>query len=145
MLATTKPDDEWMQRLRERGFTPDTVFPDDMMENLKRKLLSYGGYAVILAHPEPHFYQIMSRGVLDTGSMAVMRPMERSGCHRNVFSLWKANSEKITICTGWALSDDGCWRQHSWARQNNEIIETTTPRVAYFGFELTPQEAQTFG
>lgn len=40
--------------------------------------------------------------------------------------------------TGYALSPDGLWRQHSWAYGDNLMIyETTVERVMYFGVELS--------
>lgn len=51
---------------------------------------------------------------------------------------------------GIRFMEDGLWREHSWGiRVDSEspkvhVIETTTPRVAYFGFVLTDAEAQGF-
>src|SRR4051795_2042950 len=43
------------------------------------------------------------------------RRMQRSGCHRNVAKLWLRVPRRLfAIGTGYALSDDGLWRQHSW-------------------------------
>lgn len=143
MFATRKPDDEWMQRLRTRGFTSDTVFPDANLERLKRKLFNYGGYAVVLAHPEPHFDELMTRSTITSGANLIMEQGEPSSCHANVYSLW-LNDADLIMCTGWALSDDGCWRQHSWAKRGNQLVETTEPRVAYFGFDLTLDDSLSF-
>lgn len=145
MFMTRKPDDEWFERLRQRGFTSDTTFPDAGLEALKRKLMVYGGYGVVLAHPEPHLREIMTRGAITSGSGASMEEGNRSACHQNAFELWLEDPQHTKLFTGWALSDDGLWRQHSWAKRGSTIVETTTPRVAYFGFELTQEEAASFG
>jgi hypothetical protein len=50
------------------------------------------------------------------------------------------------VMTGYALSPDGMWRQHSWVydKQRDVIIETTVKRVGYFGVLLNDLEALTF-
>jgi hypothetical protein len=50
----------------------------------------------------------------------------------------------MKITTGWALSDDGLWRQHSWILRGKTVIETTETRVRYFGVTLTDAEAEQF-
>ena len=66
-----------------------------------------------------------------------MKRMKRSSCHDNVYHL-TTKSPVLQPYTGWALSDDGVWRQHSWAfdPRNETIIETTEPRELYFGILL---------
>ncbi len=55
--------------------------------------------------------------------------------------------------TGFALSGDGYWRQHSWVRysahftvvkfEKNALIElTTVPRLAYFGIQLDKDDIE---
>jgi hypothetical protein len=39
----------------------------------------------------------------------------------------------VVIATGYALSDDGLWRQHSWDVLRDGILETTKARQKYFG------------
>jgi len=46
--------------------------------------------------------------------------------------------------TGWALSNDGIWRQHTWLLKGKAIVETTSPREKYYGFVLTDEEANQF-
>lgn len=69
-------------------------------------------------------------------------------CHFNSARMWDANRGKCQIATGYALSDDGCWRQHSWVVQpltvKYRIWETTEPRIAYFGFIMTDEECEDF-
>lgn len=71
-----------------------------------------------------------------------------SQCHRNTCELWELNKDKMKICTGYALSDDGMWRQHSWGivktPRSIKIIETTKERVAYYGFIMTDEQAKEF-
>ncbi len=69
-------------------------------------------------------------------------PMRTCGCHENAALV--ALSRKWECWTGLALSDDGIWRVHSWARvpSTGTIIETTTPRVKYLGVKLSIEDTQ---
>jgi len=55
-------------------------------------------------------------------------------CHDNSILLQETNSH-LHLCTGYALSNDGIWRSHSWCfeEQSYRIVETTSQRVAYHG------------
>ncbi len=47
--------------------------------------------------------------------------------------------------TGYALSRDGVWRQHSWCyTDNGVVVETTEKRVQYFGYVMTEDECDQF-
>ena len=53
------------------------------------------------------------------------------------------------MMTGYALSADGIWRQHSWlvAFDNEDypyIVETTEERISYYGFAMTYEECEIF-
>lgn len=60
-------------------------------------------------------------------------------CHENAALLWVAG-DADAIGMGWALSEDGLWRQHSWGIKNlprsKQVLETTVKRVRYWGVEL---------
>jgi hypothetical protein len=59
--------------------------------------------------------------------------------------LWlKKEEELVAVATGYALSDDGLWRQHSWGMRRDAIIETTEARVLYFGFLMQEADANSF-
>ena len=74
-----------------------------------------------------------------------LHPMEQSRCHNNVARLWgRTRWRLIGIGTGYALSDDGLWRQHSWGVRRSGILETTQVRVAYFGIVLNGLAAERF-
>lgn len=73
-------------------------------------------------------------GVCRDGAGAVVKQMATSGCHENIVAIIKKHP-KYVAWTGLALSDDGIWRIHSWVTDEHmRIIETTTPRIKYFGF-----------
>ena len=71
-----------------------------------------------------------------------------SKCHANSANLWEQNKDITRICTGYALSKDGMWRQHSWLvwhkARSNQIVETTVKRIAYYGFVMTYDMCQQF-
>jgi len=61
-------------------------------------------------------------------------------CHDNCVDLRcyaGSGRSEYRIVHGWALSANGIWYCHSWCIQRTgpeNIIETTIPRIAYFGF-----------
>lgn len=69
-------------------------------------------------------------------------------CHYNSARLWYKNKDRCFIATGYALSEDGLWRCHSWVVQpmarTVRVWETTVKRVAYFGVVLTSEECEDF-
>lgn len=116
-------------------------------------LVSIGGYETCFPSIEEDMGIILERGRFYPGrsKMMVGRP---SQCHSNTAELWRINREShdVRICTGYALSDDGLWRQHSWLvhrywtgkQHRTRIVETTTKRLAYFGVELNDDESLEF-
>jgi hypothetical protein len=117
--------------------------PPDSTETLRRRLLSYGGTAVISRY-DPDVPAILERGRLFRSWRIRMRPGRPSGCHANIAWLYKEDPT-IQVCTGYALTvDDGLWRQHSWGFDGRHVLETTVRRSLYFGMVLTPEEAEVF-
>jgi hypothetical protein len=73
------------------------------------------------------------------------KPMHPGTCHANISSLWKRRLRDIVaIGTGYALSADGLWRQHSWGVRRQGILETTALREKYFGILLQGSDADSF-
>ena len=116
-------------------------------------LLSIGGYQTVFPVIEEDMKAIMERGYYRKGTSKMMKGSPGQ-CHTNTCELYKENrrDKDVRICTGYALSEDGLWRQHSWllhtyktnTQTRTRVIETTAKRVAYFGFEMTPEEADEF-
>lgn len=77
-----------------------------------------------------------------------MREGQDCQCHYNSARLWYKNKDRCFIATGYALSEDGLWRCHSWVVQpmarTVRVWETTVKRVAYFGVVLTSEECEDF-
>lgn len=113
---------------------------------LRDRLLEIGGWEAVLWKSEPDLGRILAKGEELPGKSATLKQGEPSECHGNTAQLWDANKDRIVIMTGYALSADGLWRQHSWAwdRETKRVIETTVKRELYFGFKLTDVEAQEF-
>ena len=115
---------------------------------LKDRLLSFGGELACMDLFDPDYEAIMERGQFWYGDHAKFKKGLPNRCHFNSARMWDANRGKCQIATGYALSDDGCWRQHSWVVQpltvKYRIWETTEPRIAYFGFIMTDEECEDF-
>jgi hypothetical protein len=68
------------------------------------------------------------------------RDLDSVQCHRNCLDLacYVGNgTSQYRVVYGWALSANGTWYCHSWCIKRNgfqNIVETTLPRLAYFGF-----------
>ena len=86
--------------------------------------------------------QVLNESIRLTNLKVEQTQGSPSGCHQNSARLWSEGKGK-TI-TGYALSDDGLWRQHSWINAGDHLIETTDPRVLYFGYSLTEVESEKF-
>lgn len=93
--------------------------------------------------------QLLARGQVFSGPVA-MREGEPGQAHSNAAQLWADHREQFSLVTGYGLSEDGLWRQHSWILRTNPrpheplLIETTVARVLYFGYVLTQEEAERF-
>lgn len=111
---------------------------------LEDKLLAAGGEEVIPPMVvEDSLERLLESGELLEPSEVELREGIPCHCHGNSARLWEEGVGKI--CTGYALSNDGLWRQHTWVvADGDKIIETTTKRVAYFGFILNEEESQQF-
>ena len=144
---TRPPETDHLAFANERGFTGDHDNPKFAhLDELKRRLLSMGGWAVVLREKEPDLDAILSRGVLLSGDDAVLDVAEDSQCHFNTGMQHLQNPNGRAIMTGYALSEDGMWRQHSWIydKASDAVVETTEIRVGYFGVLLDDLEAIIF-
>jgi hypothetical protein len=119
-------------------------FPEPDEQRLFVKLLAIGGeQAVVAQFPEQHVSMMLERGFFSPeGIIVTLKKGRPNNCHENAAKLWKLG--KGALMTGYALSSDGLWRQHSWVKTTRTIIETTVPRERYYGFELTAEEAMGF-
>jgi hypothetical protein len=109
-------------------------------------LLQAGGAEVVGQMETPEeLDRLIGRGFFQDGAGAKLRLGLPTKCHANAAYAWAREKKKYAIVTGYALSDDGLWRQHSWLRdQKGRIIETTDPRLLYYGYEMTTVETMAF-
>jgi hypothetical protein len=115
------------------------------IETLRTLLLETGGVELVA----PPTFDADVPKLIDAGyvmpGVVVSELMEDSGCHENVARLWTGKQYGLVgICTGYALTEDGLWRQHSWGVRQGEIIETTKERLKYFGILLQGKDADFF-
>jgi len=112
------------------------IVPGSLYAQLQDKLLSeIGGDALVLAYgyPEPTLAALQKSGRNYSAKGARMVPGLSRQCHRNAVRLVLSDPARTAVC-GYALSDDGAWREHSWALSpDGKVLETTRPRIAYFG------------
>ena len=118
--------------------------------DLAKRLLSFAGASVCIPDLEEDLDAIMQRGQLWLGNRSQLMKGEGSRCHSNVSELFRNNRDEheVAIATGYALSDDGIWRQHSWLLwrklRSVSLVETTEPRLLYYGFVMTHWEGDQF-
>jgi hypothetical protein len=123
---------------------------EDMMKNdqssvdtagaqraLEEKLLAIGGQEV-LRMPDPHIDDVVARGEVFDGRRAKKLKGDAHRCHQNVVLQHLLSRGRLPICTGYAMSHDGLWCQHSWLLDGERVVEATTPMRSYFGIRLDP-------
>lgn len=135
------------------------------MEKLKKKLISIGGDTVAGTSNEEE--KILKRGQVLSNKNVLVRKMVRSSCHYNSAQLVIDHNKsgykgELQMWTGWALSSDGIWREHSWVMADDDsklfpmgskndkyketvvksgtLIETTESREIYFGYPISGEE-----
>ncbi|MBQ0904544.1 hypothetical protein [Micromonospora sp. U21] len=101
-----------------------------------QKLLSFGGSLVVPpGKPESDLEELRAGGSA-FGSAVRYVQGDAGECHRNVAALW-IDGVIESIGTGYALSADELWRQHSWGvERDGALVETTDERRAYVGIVL---------
>lgn len=163
MIKTNPIDKEWKDVINKSKWWG--VNYEGKLDNkqikllpLRDKLLTFGGEEVCLPYIEDDYDNIMNKGFLiDVNDIEVDElPGIPNQCHRNSCKIYEITKDKpqykdkLKIMTGYALSIDGIWVQHTWLSILNEdyecdtIIETTIERIAYFGFIMNDEEAQEF-
>jgi len=111
------------------------------ISSLKRHLLNFGGESFqVDDFLEEEIKPADARRLIMEGKLwksnknnTILIPLEPCQCHRNTVVLVYLGGGNLTAWWGLALSDDGIWRVHSWARTSLKVIETTTPRLLYYG------------
>lgn len=134
-----------LQKQQPGGAFSTSSGPSKAAKKLATHLLELGGQtAVISAADENLFEQLLEVGGLIEPSEVVLKLGRPSDCHGNSARRWGHRRKARDIATGYALSDDGLWRRHSWVLEGSTLIETTEARTVYFGFVLPPAMAKWF-
>jgi hypothetical protein len=113
--------------------------------DLRNRLLSIAGEAVVTPpnNFESDMLALLSSGRVVSGS-PILKEMTGNACHFNVAKLWRdSGQETFGIGTGFGLNR-GLWRQHTWAMDQETIIETTEIREIYFGVLYYGKDAEAF-
>jgi hypothetical protein len=112
---------------------------------LRTLLLRFGGeFVVAPPKPDQDVPVLLEQGFITAG-LITLKVMKSNSCHQNVAAVWtKQKFGIVGIATGYALSDDGLWRQHSWGILRGGVLETTEQRLKYFGIVLQGKRADFF-
>ncbi len=140
------------------GLKPDLLA---LHRDLHKRLVAFGGEETGFSDYIPDVASLLARGQVWSGQGAEMVDSESSNCQVNSlceyaerldFSTRNRRSAgskvkpqtHVAVAIGFALSKDGIWRQHSWLLERRQdrvgVVETTEPRIAYFGRVLTGYE-----
>jgi hypothetical protein len=60
---------------------------------------------------------------------------KQGDCHNNVGQLFQKGTVGQWII-GFALSEDGLWRHHSWGMKDGQLVETTEVQLIYLGVDV---------
>jgi hypothetical protein len=136
--------------------TAAVIEADEAADRLRLRLLAKAGAEVLFEEAgEPEAEVMLSRGAFHfrwrSSSYADHVPEDVGTAHTAAAALWRANKDRADLMTGYALYADGLWRPHSWVltkkkkrAEEMRIAETKDRAVAYYGYILTPDEAEAF-
>lgn len=115
---------------------------DPRWGQLRQRLLDIGGDEVVPRGGEPHLWHLLQDGQVWNLQVELDEMVTRA-CHQNSAALCENNPD-YKLVTGYALSPDGLWRQHTWVVDGIIIVETTELRDMYYGVELTLKDREEF-
>lgn len=129
----------------------DYIQESPELESLFSKIESMIPGTIVCAvfEDDDNIKNVIQRGILFQKT-DIVKKGHVSQCHANSADYYVAFSEEenISIVTGYALSEDSVWRQHSWIVETIDsgfkTIETTEKRLAYFGYILSSEESEVF-
>ena len=115
------------------------------LKRLKALLLRLGGDLLVApSKPDQDVPMLLEQGFVMSGPIK-LKVMKSNSCHQNVALVWSKRKFGIVgIATGYALTNDGLWRQHSWGILRFGVLETTSTRLTYFGIALQGERADFF-
>lgn len=132
--------EDWKKRVEAMQlYNEDATAPwltNEMKKTLRAlrdRILTFGGDEVLLNTRDEDAEKVLERGQFFYGSK-YMKKGEDCRCHQNAAYLWDANRGRCQIATGYALSEDGLWRQHSW------VVQPMTRTVMSPGCKITENQ-----
>ncbi len=138
----------WGQQATAQTAPPPAVSHDTLVAQKKliKQILTFGGAEVCMPDLEEDCQKIANRGCFLYGDKANKVTGRPSRCHENSAIMWDRARDQYQIMTGYALSQDGLWRQHTWCmcQTTGYVQESTESRLAYYGFVLSEEEAEDF-
>ena len=146
--------DDLMMAARQSGKSVDELMReafagDQKYIRLESTLLAISGKRMVWM-PEPHLDELLSRGKVFPKHFRFLSTRGPANeCHQPTARKYERMPEYYQIATGYALSKDGLWRQHSWICCRNPsrgapYEPTPIKRECYYGFLLSDEEATEF-
>jgi len=141
-LETTRSQDHrlFLSR-RAREFSK----ANPALRELRRILLKLGGEEFVPpAGEDPMTNFLIDFGIV-FGGPVVVKPCAPGSPERTLSRIWKGRLYGIVgIGAGYALHDDGLWRESSFGVLREGVLETTAIKRKYFGLLLIDQAADGF-
>jgi hypothetical protein len=118
-------------------------------DRMVEKLLQHGGEAAQRPTCDPQIGSVLDRGFLFNGRQVRVQGTPNA-CHANAAEVWMRHEGAMGLCTGYALTKEGIWLQHSWCVTTGDqgkklILETTAVDwEKHFGCVLDEQQSFVF-
>lgn len=116
---------------------------------MAERLLQMGGVDAVQPDGDTQIAKVLERGLLHEGKVVRLLG-EPNQCHANASQVWIKSDGDALLCTGYALTENQSWLQHSWCVATVEdhgqvILETTDPDwKKYFNVVLDEEESFVF-
>jgi hypothetical protein len=98
------------------------ILADQRYASLETKLLAIGGNHLVYS-PTDLLDDIVLDGFLFELTHVGVVQGTQSGCHENSLKIVKAFPGECQLAHGFALSDDGLWRNHSWVMRGSAWLK----------------------
>jgi hypothetical protein len=115
------------------------------LRELRRILLKIGGDELVLSPgSDPTVNFLIDFGIVFAGPV-VLKQHCQGGQDRTLGRIWTRRSYGIVgIVVGYALGDDGFWREHSFGVLREGVLEIIARKQKYFGLLLLSEAADGF-
>jgi hypothetical protein len=113
----------------------------DAWEVLRTRLLETAGEDVAVEKEDiASVRELLERGVMLV-PRSVIVPSERvRSLQEGSLTQWMQSRGTEPVSVGYALFGDGLWRQHTWLRSGDRVLDLGGAHLAYFGVELSLRE-----